>query len=442
MSSPITTEYTLTDVVVIAATLVTNAVRAAKGEYDDAIKAAQAQEEARRERQAALRAAVAARLGEFKAQSETLNRRIARLAALEGETPELPATPQGSDIAAWSSYLLTLEGISNALDARVTKNADAAVRAALATLEPDSPDAAEPLENILNLYLARRRAKLDAEGKARNEAEWRRTVARILARLELPTGEPVPERLEALARAVILAETPERAELLGNELRLQTRRYQQEEAARKKDRADAERWLTLFAGADWAALPAPLTDRLAAVAAGLVPLDASERQELEAREAAFITEKQALENRAAAQVLAASLEDLGYQVEGIDETLLVEGGIAHFQRPGWDDYYVRLRVNVARKTFNFNVVRAENPARESSTAQRREDFMADERWCAEFPRVMATLAARGLGLTVTRRIEAGELPVQVVSRDRLPDFSPAEAKNQHRKQPALKHLPL
>lgn len=50
-------------------------------------------------------------------------------------------------------------------------------------------------------------------------------------------------------------------------------------------------------------------------------------------------------DRQAAIVLEQSLRDLGYAIE---ETLFVEGGVAHFQRPEWGDYFVRLRVDPQR----------------------------------------------------------------------------------------------
>jgi hypothetical protein len=125
---------------------------------------------------------------------------------------------------------------------------------------------------------------------------------------------------------------------------------------------------------------------------------------------------------AAALVLEQSLRDLGYEVDGIGETLFVEGGIAHFQKPGWRDYHVRLRVDAQRRAINFNVVRAGAPGED----RKHEDMLAEERWCAEFPRLQATLAAHGLRIDVTRQLGAGEVPVQVVDAAQLPQFAVGE----------------
>lgn len=125
---------------------------------------------------------------------------------------------------------------------------------------------------------------------------------------------------------------------------------------------------------------------------------------------------------AAAVVLEQSLRDLGYEVEGIGETLFVEGGVAHFQKPGWDDYFVRLRIDAGRSAVNFNVVRPGAPGED----RRQEDTLAEERWCAEFPKLQQTLAARGLDVAVTRMLAAGEVPVQVVDAATLPKHAPQD----------------
>jgi hypothetical protein len=137
---------------------------------------------------------------------------------------------------------------------------------------------------------------------------------------------------------------------------------------------------------------------------------------------------------AAALVLEQSLRDLGYEVDDIGETLFVEGGVAHFRKAGWNDYFVRLRVEPGRGAVNFNVVR---PARIGDD-RRHEDMLAEERWCAEFPRLQETLAARGLNVAVTRMLAAGEVPVQAVDAASLPvlrqedERRPAAAKTRQR----------
>ena len=144
--------------------------------------------------------------------------------------------------------------------------------------------------------------------------------------------------------------------------------------------------------------------------------------------------------RAQALVVEQSLQDLGYQVEEIADTLFVEGGVAHFRKSHWGDYMVRMRVAQGGGSINFNVVRAVDADQVEGEAS-VQDHLAEDRWCAEFPALLKTLAARGMHLEVTRRLEAGELPVQRVARDRLPKFAEEEARLSAA-APRLMELPL
>ena len=123
---------------------------------------------------------------------------------------------------------------------------------------------------------------------------------------------------------------------------------------------------------------------------------------------------------ATALILQQSLKDLGYQVEEVSRTLFVEGGVVHFRRQGWGDHMVRMRVDPKTATTNFNVIRAVESA---NNEQSLLDHLAEDRWCAEFPALLQALEARGVHLNVTRRLEAGELPVQLVNKNKLPKFT-------------------
>lgn len=201
-------------------------------------------------------------------------------------------------------------------------------------------------------------------------AERRAMVARVLERLEASGDLPLPPTLDTLAHEIVAAPTAIRAEALASELRLQVQQYNAAavEAAKQKRRQDA-----------------------------------------------------------AALVLEQSLKDLGYAVEEIEETLFVEGGVAHFQRPEWGDYFVRLRIDPKRSSMNFNVVRAGT----SGEDRKHEDMLAEERWCSAFPKLFETLKARGIPINVTRLLQAGEAPVQVVDAATLP----AREQEEHRTEP-------
>ena len=195
-------------------------------------------------------------------------------------------------------------------------------------------------------------------------------VARVLERLALDPDATLPPALEALALQAVDASSADRAEALITELRLQVKQHNDARAA------------------------------------------AAEQRQMQ---------------EAAAIVLEASLKDLGYAVEDIEETLFVEGGVAHFQKPGWGDYFIRLRIDPKRNTMNFNVVRAGTVGEDRA----REDMLAEERWCSAFPKLFDTLKARGIPITVTRLLQAGEAPVQVVDAASLP----ARSTEEHRHEP-------
>lgn len=133
---------------------------------------------------------------------------------------------------------------------------------------------------------------------------------------------------------------------------------------------------------------------------------------------------------ASALVLQQSLKDLGYQVEEVSSTLFVEGGVVHFRRQGWDNYMVRMRVDSKAGTANFNVIRA---VEEANNERSVLDHLAEDRWCAEFPALLQALDVRGVRLHVTRRLEAGELPVQLVQKDKLPRFAEEEKTERSKK---------
>ena len=122
---------------------------------------------------------------------------------------------------------------------------------------------------------------------------------------------------------------------------------------------------------------------------------------------------------ATATILRQSLKDLGYEVEPVAGTLFVEGGIVHFRKTGWGDYMVRMRVDAGGAAANFNVIRAIDAGIDERSVL---DHIAEDRWCAEFPVLLKALAHSGIHMSVARRLEAGEVPVQLVDRSRLPRF--------------------
>jgi hypothetical protein len=130
-----------------------------------------------------------------------------------------------------------------------------------------------------------------------------------------------------------------------------------------------------------------------------------------------------------ALIIGQTLQDLGYQVEDIAETLFVDGGTVHFRQSSWGNYMVRMRIDPKTSSANFNVIRAVSEADNERSVL---DHLAEDRWCSEFPALLKALEARGLHLQDTRRLEAGELPVQLVAAHKLPVFTDASPVLHHR----------
>jgi len=133
-----------------------------------------------------------------------------------------------------------------------------------------------------------------------------------------------------------------------------------------------------------------------------------------AREQAERVEAENRKREIAGVLVAEVLSDLGYEVEPIAETLFVSGGVAHFQRAEWGDYYVRMRVDPATSQVNFNMVRTAASSDPPDASQRRRDEETESAWCAGLPKLLSEMAARGIDARQLRALDAGAVPVQIV----------------------------
>jgi hypothetical protein len=273
----------------------------------------------------------------------------------------------------------------------------------------------------------------------RDATEIQRRQALIqdtLRHLAWPEEMPLPAHLVTLTRRIADASTPEEAELFIMELRREVHLQRETDQAVAHEADQAAHWLFELEALPEAELPPGLYARLRMAAAGLARLDDGARDAARGL-LASLTEAR---KKTAAKILERSLQDLGYQVEDIAETLFVEGGVMHFQRPGWEDYFVRMKVDTEENHFNFNVVRTKFAEKYKEENQlMREDFMAEERWCAEMPKLLKTLETRGIALDMTRQMAAGSLPLQEVPADSLPCFLREET---HRRMLPRRHQPL
>jgi len=281
-------------------------------------------------------------------------------------------------------------------------------------------DASEvlPVEEALHVYMMHRAMQSQLDPQQSDAV--RKMVTRILARLDLDAGETVPVELDHLAKSMVLAPDLARAEVLAMELRLQVQWLCEARAAATAGIEEARALLAAMAED----VPMELAQLLEDVISGERVMDVPVRELAQTALTTIEAQRKTLQEEAAAQVLEQSLRDLGYEVDGVENTFFIEGGVAHFQRHGWGEYFVRMRVGAEDKTLNFNVVRARGAA--DSAERKRIDAMAEDRWCSEFPIMLETLKARGITLDVKRLLGAGELPVQVVDAASLPTAASEE----------------
>jgi len=131
------------------------------------------------------------------------------------------------------------------------------------------------------------------------------------------------------------------------------------------------------------------------------------------------------QGEAAAGILREAFTNLGYKIEPIQNTLLVEGGTVHFRQENWPaEYFVRMRVD--RENFNFNVVRAvEDPDREAeqgaNQGQKEKDTAMENLWCSQISALLRQIQLDGIETSFIRRLPAGEVPMQIVNRTAIPE---------------------
>jgi hypothetical protein len=132
----------------------------------------------------------------------------------------------------------------------------------------------------------------------------------------------------------------------------------------------------------------------------------------------------AAEKSYAGQTLRTTLESLGYEVADDFQTIFSQGGSVYFQRPSWKEHYVQVSAHDNDNQLMFNVVRHGENA-EASSGQALRDREMEQQWCGEVDELLHSLSDAGVSIDLTRRIEAGICPVQVVKNEKLRSKSAA-----------------
>lgn len=385
MSGPKAIEYTLASALLDVAWGAYQASRQRR--YEEAYREQAAADERERERRALVlrreeerRAREQAReraerAAELMRQAQAQERRLERARRLADEArtrhPDvalaLPQPPDAvsdpDDPEAVAAYIGRLEAMTRAIEAAVQQHArraagDRGLQALMSVLSHTVGGEARSAAELLALYGEQVRAL--SRPSAARVMDRQATAERILGRLAGLNEAELPVELDVLLQRLVEADSDERAEMIAMELRAQVQRTN---AAHELARTVAEE---------------------------------NRRREM------------------AGVLVAEVLSDLGYEVETIAETLFVSGGVAHFQRAEWGDYYVRMRVDPQTQNINFNMVRASASADPPDAAQRRRDEAMEASWCAGMPGLLAELAARGIETRRVRELDPGAVPVQIV----------------------------
>ncbi|MDR3482224.1 MAG: hypothetical protein P4L91_16100 [Burkholderiaceae bacterium] len=328
-------------------------------------------------------------------------------------------------------------------------NAVADGYAQAATLREQHREAADALQNSQRAADARGQA---ARGKQAAAAEAAfDAVARLAANMQIAAAvqdarPPAPDAQDSAAVAAYVRALQELTEQLRSILLTEAARRAEEFADLPEFAPQLAANLTLPQKIAQRLLAriahlGPAPDQIQKIALELEQTPPGERAdllatELRARIQAHIEAQQRSQvQQATALIVAQSLKDLGYQVEDIADTLFVEGGVVHFRRQGWGNYMVRMRVDAKAGAVNFNVLRA---VAQGENERSVLDHLAEDRWCTEFPALLQALAARGVHIEVTRHLQAGELPVQLVDAGKLPRFADEEDGRQTAQTQAMK----
>jgi hypothetical protein len=173
-----------------------------------------------------------------------------------------------------------------------------------------------------------------------------------------------------------------------------------------------------------------LARRLEAVQAGTLLLDQKLREDAER----IIAARDSLE---AGGIAREALEEMGYAVSGEFSTLFVKGGMVHFQKPGWQGYYVRMRVKPEEHYFNLNMVRVGNL--DESRDQRILDTEMEETWCEDYSNLLEEFSKHGILSSKTRAIDPGVMAVQAVSADQIPSTGQRLSKRRTRRVTEMHH---
>jgi len=232
------------------------------------------------------------------------------------------------------------------------------------------------------------------------------TVNRIMSRL--PSGLPPDQvgQLAEVAQKFVLALDDGFSNGLELELRRRVQGMQDAAARRVNDLAAVADLRSALRGYQDDASIAVI-DQLRGVVAGSRTLDAG----LAARARAVAQEARARADREyASQVLSEEFSALGYEVGEQFSTAFLHGGTMVLSRPDAGGYGVEVAFEAGRQSLNTRLVRLRDEDIGASERALR-DKEAEESFCGDYSRVLASAAKRQVQARLTKRLPAGAMPV-------------------------------
>lgn len=163
--------------------------------------------------------------------------------------------------------------------------------------------------------------------------------------------------------------------------------------------------------------------------------------------AAMERERQRLQRRMetteVAQLVARTLEDLGYSVSGIDETVFVSHGHLYALDKTWPDHALRLQFEPNGERLRAELVRVGGDTPESKAdekTQREIDRQVDEAWCSAdgIGKLRETLARRGVKVRFESKHAPGAVDLARVTVQALGDRLVAGRTSSSREPGALR----
>jgi hypothetical protein len=97
------------------------------------------------------------------------------------------------------------------------------------------------------------------------------------------------------------------------------------------------------------------------------------------------------------------LRSLGYAPQRDFVTAVAAGGETLFQTPGWENYFVRLKVDRRTEKVEFRVV-CEGDATAVTAADRARDRTIEEAWCRTSTELEGKLQEAQIDLAMSRRV--------------------------------------